>query len=111
MAHEDCQRMARDEARALEERRLGAFMPGDSHRDLRYTMTVDNEAVDALLVPVWVLAVRPDPKQPVVRVIANGQTAEVFGPERLSAIKITLWILLLVIGGLVAWYLATRGGA
>jgi hypothetical protein len=96
IALNDCVQMARGEAQKQEEQRLSAFMPGDKHRDLRYQMAVKDETIEPLLVPVWVLAVRPDPKRPAMRVLANGQTSEVWGPESWSALKIVLWILLVI---------------
>lgn len=87
-----CVEQARQEAQTQEERRLAAFMPGDKHRGLQYNMSVRDETIDPLLVPVWVLSVRPNPKVPAFRVLANGQTAEVWGPEKLSIWKILLWI-------------------
>lgn len=88
----ECTKLAREEAVRLEEARLGSFMPGDSYRDLTFNMTVREETIDPILVPVWVLAVRPHPDRPAMRVLCNGQSAEVFGPEKISWIKVLLWI-------------------
>ncbi|HUS68623.1 MAG TPA: hypothetical protein VMZ28_29005 [Kofleriaceae bacterium] len=100
----ECTEMARQEAVRLEEARLSTFMPGDSHRDLTFQMTVKDETIDPVLIPVWVLAVRPAPDRPAVRVVANGQSGEVWGPEKVSWVKVLLWIaaLVLVIAGIVA---------
>jgi hypothetical protein len=92
----ECTAMARVEAQKQEGERLSAFMPGDKFRDLNFSMTVSDESIDPILVPVWVLAVRPRADQPAVRVVANGQTAEVWGPEKVSAIKVLLWIAALI---------------
>ncbi|HTE53463.1 MAG TPA: hypothetical protein VK698_21560 [Kofleriaceae bacterium] len=89
---DQCTELARAEARRVEGERLRQFMPGDSHRDLTFEMDLREETVDPVLVPVWVLAVRPHLEQPAMRVLGNGQTGEVWGPERLSAAKIVLWI-------------------
>jgi hypothetical protein len=89
----ECTGLARGEAEQQEAARLAAFMPGDSHRGLTFHMTLRDESIDPILVPVWVLAIRPEPSRPAVRVVANGQSAEVWGPERLSPVKIILWVL------------------
>lgn len=104
LSSEACVQSARGEAQELEAKRLDAFMPGDKHRELRFQMAVDDETIEPLLVPVWVLALRPDEKQPAVRVLANGQTGEVWGPEKLSVAKVVLWISL-VLGAATALYL------
>ena len=109
MTLEECTVMARVEAQGLEGERLSAFMPGDKFDDLHFKMAVRDESIDPILVPVWVLAVRPDPKQPAVRVVVNGETAEVWGPERWSAWKIILFILLIV-GFIAAVALIATGG-
>jgi hypothetical protein len=104
----ECMTAARAEATALEGRRLDAFMPGDSHRDLRFAVKVDRESLDLTLIPVWVLALRPDPREPAKRVLVNGQSREIWGPEAYSVWKIVTWILfvLTVIGVL---YLIAEG--
>jgi hypothetical protein len=88
----ECARLARAEAARVEEERLQRFMPGDRYRDLRFDLQLQNETIDPVLVPVWVLAVRPAPDAPAVRVVANGQSGEVWGPERVSPVKVALWI-------------------
>src|SRR5690606_20824658 len=89
----ECTGLARGEAERQEAARLADFMPGDSHRGLTFSMSLRDETIDPILVPVWVLAMRPEPSHPAVRVVANGQSAEVWGPERLSPVKIILWVL------------------
>ncbi len=94
MAPAACLQAARGEAEAHEARRLADFMPGDKHRELRFQMNVADETIEPLLVPVWVLAIRPHADKPAIRVLANGQTAEVWGPETTSVQKVVLWIAL-----------------
>ena len=92
LALSDCGQLARAEAARLEEARLRRFMPGDSFRDLRFDLQLHQETLDPILVPVWVLAVRPAADAPAMRVVANGQSGEVWGPERVSPVKVALWI-------------------
>jgi hypothetical protein len=108
---EECTVAARLEAQRQEGERLSAFMPGDKFDDLNFSMTVRDESIDPVLVPVWVLAVRPDREQPAVRVVANGQTAEVWGPEKVSALKIILFILAVLAFIAVIALIATGGRA
>lgn len=111
MRLDECTQAARVEAQKQEGERLSAFMPGDKFSDLHFSMTVRDESIDPVLVPVWVLAVRPDPKQPPVRVVANGQTAEVWGPEKVSALKVILFVLLVLAFIAAALLIATGGRA
>lgn len=106
---DECTEQARLEAQRQEGERLSAFMPGDKFDDLHFSMTVQAESIDPVLVPVWVLAVRPDPARPAVRVLANGQTAEIWGPEKLSAGKILLFAAALVAFIAIAALIATGG--
>jgi hypothetical protein len=88
----ECVELARSEASLAEQERLNRFMPGDSHRGLRFDLELRDETADPILVPVWVLAVRPQPEQSAMRVLGNGQSGLVWGPERVSAAKVVLWI-------------------
>lgn len=92
----ECTELARGEAVASVGSRLGAFMPGDSHADLQYQTWIEQESADLALVPVWVMAIRWDPKAPPVRVLVNGQTGKLLGKAPLSWIKITLAVLLVL---------------
>lgn len=100
--------LARGEAQALEGERLKAFMPGDSYRDLSFGMRVSREALDLVLVPIWVLALRPDPQKPAKRVLVNGQTGRTWGPEEWSWPKILAWIAL--VAGVIALVVLLLGG-
>ncbi len=110
LSQAECLALARGEAVAAIGRRLSDFMPGDTHADLRYQTTVDREVLDLVLVPVWVLAVRHDPKAPPLRVLVNGQTGEVVGKAPLSWGKILAAVggglALLGLLGLAAWLIA-----
>lgn len=71
--------MARDEARRQVMGKLRAFMPGDSHRGLTASTLLTDEAMDLVLLPVWVCAVRWRSDRPPVRLLVNGQTGRVAG--------------------------------
>lgn len=93
MTRDQCLELARREAVEKTGRRLAAFMPGDTHSNLRHTTNLTSESLDLCLVPVWVGAVKHDPQAPAVRVLVNGQTGEVHGKVPLSWVKIFMAIL------------------
>jgi hypothetical protein len=94
---DECMALARGEAVTLEGRKLDAFMPGDSHRELVYKTRVEWETLDPVLVPVWVLAVRYRLDRPPLRIVVNGQTGQAAGKAPLSPIKIGIAVALGVI--------------
>lgn len=63
-------------AEALEQigGKLRGFMPGDGYSDLHWRAAIHWEAMDPVLVPVWMFAVRYRDDRPPLRVAINGQT-------------------------------------
>ncbi|MDY7228372.1 hypothetical protein [Hyalangium rubrum] len=102
LAQEQCMEQARDEVTAYVKKRLAAFMPGDSHRELSFSTRFHNEALVVCLLPVWVMALRHDLQKPPLRFLVNGQTGKVYGRVPVSWVKVALAVLLalLVAGGL-----------
>jgi hypothetical protein len=102
LPQEQCLEQARAEVQGLLRKRLAAFMPGDSHRELSYQTRFHNEALVVCLLPVWVLALRHDPQRPPLRFLVNGQTGKVYGRVPVSWVKVVLAVLLalLIAGGL-----------
>lgn len=84
----ECQQLAHGEAVAQVGRRLSAHMPGDHHRNLRYSTTFVHENLALALVPVWIMAVRYDEEKPPVRLVINGQTGRLAGRPPRSWLKI-----------------------
>lgn len=112
----ECAALARGEAVQALGARLHAFLPGDRHTDLDYRTWLEHESAELTLLPVWVMAVRWDRKQPLVRVLVNGQTGRLVGKAPRSWIKVTLAVLLGVLllfgltgGCLLAMLLAGAG--
>lgn len=101
---DDCYQFVHDETLALIGRQLTDFMPGDKHTDLEYRTRLDDEVVDLVLLPVWSFAVNYHKEKPPVRILVNGQTGRVNGHVPISAIKVTIAVLLglSVVGGLLA---------
>lgn len=93
IAFTECLAMARAEAVSAVGRMLRAFMPGDEHRNLTYRTWLEQEHLALTLLPVWVLAVRYAPNEPLVRLLVNGQTGAVHGKPPRSPVKIALLVL------------------
>ena len=107
----ECMSLARGEALEKVGRALGAFMPGDSYRGLVHTTTLERETADLLHLPVWVMAVRHDPKEPPLRILVNGQTGAVIGRAPLSWLKILITVLVVVAVIALVVFLVSRGGS
>lgn len=109
LTRDACLKMAHQESSDKIGRELRSFMPGDSHRELRYHTTLRDQVIDLVLLPVWVFAARYAEGKPPVRVLVNGQTGEVQGKVPRSAAKITIAVLIGL--GLVAGIIfALTGG-
>jgi hypothetical protein len=85
--------LARQEAAGLVRGRLSRFMPGDGHSDLATRLEVEWEAIDPILVPVWVLAVRYRDDKAPLRVVINGQTGAATGRAPISPYRVVAAIL------------------
>lgn len=100
---EDCFRFSHDESVQKVEQMLHDFMPGDSHRDLRFETRLSREVIDLVLLPVWSFAVRYANDRPPVQILVNGQTGRVGGKVPISAVKVTAAVVigLAVVAGFV----------
>jgi phage FluMu protein Com len=87
-----CMGDARGEAEDRIGRELGGFMPGDSHRSLRYSTEFQEETASLVLLPVWIGTARYGAKREQVRILLNGQSGEVVGRVPKSALKIALFL-------------------
>lgn len=107
---EECERASRGEAVELIGGQLRRFMPGDSYSDLSWRTSVRWEAMDPILVPVWMFAVRYREDRPPLRVAINGQTGKITGKVPLAWWKIVAAVVVLaaIIAGIV---LLVRGHA
>lgn len=101
-SRDDCFRLSHDESVDKVGAMLQDFMPGDSHRDLQFRTHLSREVIDLVLLPVWSFALRYAEDRPPVQILVNGQTGRVGGKVPISAIKVTIAILLSVgvIGGI-----------
>jgi hypothetical protein len=93
-------------AEALEQigSKLRRFMPGDGFSDLHWRAAIHWEAMDPVLVPVWVFAVRYRDDAPPLRVAINGQTGKIAGKVPLSWPRIVAALVTLAaIVGYLVW--------
>jgi len=86
--------LARAEARAQLAQRLSLFMPGDKHRELGFQMDAQQEDLEPILLPVWVLPLRYGKEGRYVRLLVNGQSGKVAGKRPVSWVKVVSVILL-----------------
>jgi hypothetical protein len=103
LTQDECFKLAHQESIAKVGKLLESFMPGDSHSNLQYQTQLSNEVIDFALLPVWSFAVRYDPQQPPLRILVNGQTGRIGGKVPVSAIKVSIAVViaLIVIGGII----------
>ena len=105
----ECFELARREAVEKVGASLHGFMPGDSHRDLVHQTWLEQESLELVLVPVWVLALRYRDDRGLLRVLVNGQTGRVAGvvpwsrPRVALAVVAVLLVLAAVVTALVLW--------
>ena len=100
---DECFRLAHGETEAKVGRMLKAFMPGDSHRNLQFSTHLTREVIDLTLFPVWCFAIRYAEGKDPIQILVNGQTGRVGGKVPVSAVKVSIAVILvlLVIGGIV----------
>ena len=98
-------KMAVGQMESTQHSRCAKDVPGDTHRSLNVTNTYSDETFKHILLPIWISAYRYNDK--VFRFLVNGQTGEVTGKAPYSAIKIILFILVLV-GIIVGIVMLTR---
>jgi len=89
--------LARAEALEFIERRIEAFLPGDSSSLRHFDSTLSSEDTDLLLLPIWVFAARYGPENKSLRILINGQTGEIQGKVPRSIAKVVVGALLAVL--------------
>lgn len=100
LARERCAELAQAEGREAIATRLGGLLPGDSRRGLRTSTAFRDEALELVLLPVWVFSLRWKEGKPPVRLLVNGATGKVGGSTPVSAAKLAA--LVVAAAGLVA---------
>jgi len=100
MTREECLQLARRESTGKIRAILQRFMPGDSCRGLESRTALSEEAIDLVLLPVWVFAIRYREDRPPIRLLVNGQTGKAWGKIPVSWKKVG--IIAGVVLGLIA---------
>jgi hypothetical protein len=104
---DDCRHATHAEALEQIAGKLRRFMPGDGYSDLHWRAAIHWEAIDPVLVPVWVFAVRYRQDEPPLRVVINGQTGRLSGRVPLSWPRvIAAAIIVAAVVAAIAWGLA-----
>lgn len=85
----------------------GSEVPGDTHRNLDVAADFSAQTFKHILVPVWLLSYTYGSK--VYQVVVNGYTGAIAGRHPLSWIKITLFVLMILI--VIAVVIAISGQA
>ena len=86
-------------------------MPGDSHRNLQAATKLIDEAMDLVLLPIWVCAVRWRADRPPIRLLVNGQTGKIAGKIPISWARIGTVVAAVIGAGLGLIGLALLLGA
>ena len=102
-APEACREASRTAARDRVGTALRRFMPGDGFSDLAWRTQFRWEALQPVLVPVWLLAVHYRDDRPALRVAINGQTGQVGGRAPLAWWKIALAVVLVAALAALLW--------
>jgi hypothetical protein len=90
LTREECLQLARRESTGKLRDVVRRFMPGDSCRGLETRTALTEEAVDLVLLPVWVFAIRYRDDRPPIRILVNGQTGKAWGKIPVSWKKIAV---------------------
>lgn len=96
----ECLQIARRESTTKIRGLVRRFMPGDRCRTVESRTALREEAVDLVLLPVWVFAIRYRDDRPPIRLLVNGQTGKAWGKIPVSWKKVAF--IAGVILGLVA---------
>jgi hypothetical protein len=78
-----------------EQEAVSRFLPGDTHSGLRVKTTFSHVQSDLLLLPIYISSYRYHGK--VYRFLVNGQTGVVVGDKPISAVRIVLFVLAIVL--------------
>lgn len=102
--------VCQQEFRRREQQAVAAFLPGDTHRGLRVETAFSHVQSDLVLLPIYILSYRYRDK--IYRFLVNGQTGAVAGDKPVSAVRVLLFVLgillLLLAVGLIIYLLRDR---
>ena len=101
LTRDESLQLARQESTTTIRDVVRRFMPGDSCRGLASRTALSEEAVDLVLLPVWVFAIRYRDDRPPIRLLVNGQTGKAWGKIPVSWKKVAI-IAGVVLGAIAA---------
>jgi DNA-directed RNA polymerase subunit RPC12/RpoP len=90
MSREECLQLARRESTTKIRDVVRRFMPGDRCRGVESRTALSEEAIDLVLLPVWVFAIRYRDDKPPIRLLVNGQTGRAWGKIPVSWKKVAI---------------------
>ena len=85
---------SREEFLERERHAIHEFLPGDTSSDLEITTEFSDETEDLVLLPLWIFAFRY--REKAYQYLLNGATGEGHGDKPLSALRIAVFILVMV---------------
>lgn len=97
--------VARQKAKDSIAAELSTFLPGDRREVRSLTTSLVRESLDEILLPVWIVALRPAGRPPV-RVLVDGTRGTVFGKAPWATVRVmpvVLAALVLAIAAFVWW--------
>ena len=78
-----------------EHRNIGAFLPGDTHRNLQSSTSFSDISSDLCFLPVYVLSYRY--KEKLYRFLVNGQTGKIAGGKPWSGRRIATFVVITIV--------------
>jgi hypothetical protein len=99
------QEVARRIVESKEEGECARLVPGDTHRDLRVSTSLEDVTARLLFLPVWLAAFYY--KDKVYRFVVNGQTGKVTGEAPVSYAKVAMVVGAVVVAILLVVALAS----
>jgi DNA-directed RNA polymerase subunit RPC12/RpoP len=87
--------VAEQEFRKRQTRSVQSFLPGDTHADLNVSTELTSSGSDLILLPVHILTYHYRGK--LYRLLINGQTGKIVGDKPLSAARITVFVVGIII--------------
>ncbi len=88
------------------ERMCASQVPGDTHRNLQVSTSYANQTFKHILVPAWLLTFNYGSRN--YQAVANGYTGEIAGHYPRSWVKISLFVLMILVLAFVGWFVFGR---
>ena len=95
VSRDDALTRCTDEFHSRENRHIAAFMPGDTHRDLSVQTEFEHVNSDLCLLPIYILSYRY--RDRIYRFMVNGQTGKTAGDKPVSAWRVALAIMAVIL--------------